>query len=82
MVFDIPKNLPVPNMFSLPLSIHDWNQLDDEFHVLIFDFASIHVYDDGAFLLFFSNDSKLKATLKGYMVAYNFSIFKEWMEVN
>jgi hypothetical protein len=76
------KALTVPNMFSLPLSIFDWNQIDDEFHVSIFDFTSTHVHDDGFLLLFFSNDPKLKTTLKGYMVTYNLSVFKEWMEVN
>ena len=75
MIFDIPSNLPVPNMFSLPSSILDWNQMHNDLLVLVFDFASGHVHDDGILLLFLPDDLKLKATLQGYMEAYHFSIY-------
>ena len=82
MIFDIPINLFVPNTSSLPSSIHDQNQMHREFFVLVFDFAGAHVYDDGVLLFFLPNDLKLKATLQGYMKAYQFSIYQEWMGVN
>jgi hypothetical protein len=63
MIFDIPKNLLVPNMSSLPSSIPNWNQMHKDLIVSVFDFAGGHVHDDGILLLFFLDDLKLKATL-------------------
>jgi hypothetical protein len=82
MIFDIPKNLPIPNMSSLPSSIPDWNQMHKDLLVSVFDFASGHAHDDGVLLLFLPDDLKLKATLQGYMEAYHFSVYQEWMGVN
>jgi hypothetical protein len=50
--------------------------------VSVFDFVGGHVHDDGVLLLFLPNDLKLKATLQGYMEAYHFSVYQEWMRVN
>jgi hypothetical protein len=82
MIFDIPKNLPIPNMSSLPSSIPDWNQMHKDLLVSVFDFAGRHVHDDGILLLFLPDDLKLKATLQGYMEAYHFLVYQEWMGVN
>jgi hypothetical protein len=82
MIFDIHNNLPIPNMSSLPSSIPDWNQMHKDLLVSVFDFAGGHVHNDGVLLLFFPDDLKLKATLQGYMEAYHFSIYQEWMGVN
>jgi hypothetical protein len=82
MIFDIPKNLPIPNMSILSSSIPNWNQMHKDLLVSVFDFASGHVHDDGVLLLFLPNDLKLKAILQGYMEAYHFSIYQEWMGVN
>jgi hypothetical protein len=82
MIFDILENLPVPNMSNLPSSIHDWNQMHKDLFVSVFDFAGGHVHDDGVLLLFLPDDLKLKATLQGYMEAYHFSVYQEWMGVN
>ena len=82
MIFDIPKNLPVPNMSNLPSSISDWNQMHEGLLVLVFYFASEYVRDDGVLLFFLPDDLKLKATLQGYMEAYHFLVYKEWMGVN
>jgi hypothetical protein len=82
MIFDIPENLHVPNMSSLPSSIPDWNQMHNDLLVSVFDFVSGHIHDDGILLLFLPNDLKLKATLQGYMEAFYFSVYQEWMGVN
>ena len=82
MVFDNSKKLSISNVSSLPSSILDWNQIDDEFLVSMFDFIGGHVHDDGVLLYFPLNDFKLKGTLKGHMEAYHFSFFKKWMGVN
>jgi hypothetical protein len=73
MIFDIPENLPIPNMSNLPSSIPDWNQMHKDLLVSVFDFVGGHVHDDGVLLLFFPDDLKLKETLQGYMEAYHFS---------
>jgi hypothetical protein len=82
MIFDIPENLLVPNMSSLPSSIPDWNQMHKDLLISVFDFAGRHVHDDGVLLLFLPDDLKLKATLQVYMEAYHFSVYQEWMGVN
>jgi hypothetical protein len=82
MIFDIPENLPVPNMFNLPSSILDWNQMHKDLLVSVFDFAGGHVHDDGILLFFLLDDLKLKATLQGYMEVYHFLVYQEWMGVN
>ena len=82
MIFDIPENLPVPNMSNLPSSIIDSNQMHKDFLASVFDFASGYVHDDRVLLLFFPDDLKLKANLQGYMEAYHFSIYQEWMGVS
>jgi hypothetical protein len=56
--------------------------MHNDLFVLVFDFAGGHVHDDGVLLLFLPDDLKLKATLQGYMEAYHFSIYEEWMGVN
>jgi hypothetical protein len=82
MLFDIPENLPVSNMSSLPSSIPDWNQMHKDLLVSVFDFAGGHVHDDGILLFFLLDDLKLKATLQGYMEVYHFLVYQEWMGVN
>ena len=82
MIFDIIKNLLVLNMSSLPSPILNWNQMHTDLLVLVFDFVDRHVHDDGVLLLFLLDELKLKATLQGYMEAYHFSVYQEWMGVN
>ncbi len=76
---DVPENLPVPN---ISISIPPWNVLDENFVDLIFDFANTHIHDDGGLLLFHAEDQSLNSKLKGFMKAYHFKVFKEWMGVN
>jgi hypothetical protein len=66
----------------LPSSIPEWNQIAKDLFVSMFDFAGVHVHDDGILLLFLPDDLKFKATLQGYMEAYYFSVYQEWMGVN
>ena len=82
MIFDILENLHVLNMSSLPSSIPDWNLMHKDLFVLVFDFAGRHVHDDGVLLLFLPDDLKLETTLQGYIKAYHFSIYQEWMGVS
>jgi hypothetical protein len=60
-IIDIPKNLPVPNLSNHATLVPDWNILHDGFFHHMFDFASIHVQDSGAILLFHADDLKIKA---------------------
>jgi hypothetical protein len=82
MIVDIPEGLPVPMVSSPPASIPGWNSIDENFLSLVFDFGSSLVHDNGALLLFYKDDLKLRADIRGYANAYHFKIFKEWTGVN
>jgi hypothetical protein len=82
IILDILENLPVPNLSSPATSVPQWNTLQVGFLDHVFDFASVHVQDRGAILLFFPNNLELKAMLRGYMTTYSFALFREWMGIN
>jgi hypothetical protein len=82
IILDIPENLPMPNLSSPATSVPPWNTLQVGFLDHVFDFASVHVQDRGAILLFFPDNLELKAMLRGYMTTYSFVLFREWMGIN
>jgi hypothetical protein len=82
MIVDIPEGLPVPIVSSPPTSVPVWNSTDINFLPLVFDFGSSLVHDTGMLLLFYKDDLKLRADIRGYAKAYHFSIFKEWTGIN
>jgi hypothetical protein len=65
ILLDIPENLPVPNLSSPATSVPPWNTLRLGFLDHVFDFASVHIQDRGAILLFFPDNLELKAKLMG-----------------
>jgi hypothetical protein len=79
MIVDVPENLSVPNISS---AIPAWNALDDGFVDLFFDFGNNHIHDNGAMVIFHSDDHHLNVMLKSFMKAYHFRVFKEWMGIN
>jgi hypothetical protein len=82
MILDIPDDLPIPHLSSPTTNVPEWNKLRPKFMDNIFDFASSHLQDAGAILLFFSDDLNLKATLRGFNNTYGFTVFREWMGIN
>jgi hypothetical protein len=98
MIVDIPEDLPVPMVSSPPTSVPDWNSEHKSFLSMVFDIGGslvhdiggslVHdiggslVHDNGMLLLFHKDDLKLRADIRGYSKAYNFSILKEWTEIN
>jgi hypothetical protein len=82
MIVDIPEGLPVP-MVSFPsTSVLEWNSEDKNLLSMVFDFGSSLVHNNGVLLLFYKDDLKLKASIRGFAKAYHFSIMKEWMGIN
>jgi hypothetical protein len=77
MILDIPDDLPVPHLSSPTTDVPQWNKLRPKFLDNIFDFASSHLQDARAILLFFSDDLNLKATLRGFNNTYGFTVFRE-----
>ena len=77
MIVDISEGLPVSIVSSPPISIPVWNSADKNLLLLVFDFGSSLVYDNGVLLLFYKDDLKLRADISGYAKAYHFSILKE-----
>ena len=67
---------------SLAISIPKWNKLRDGFLQMVFDFISSLVHGDWVLLVFHSDDLQMKVDIKGFMKAYHFSFFKEFMGVN
>jgi hypothetical protein len=82
MIVDFPKGLPVSMVSSPPTSVPEWNSDDKNFLAMVFDFGSSLVHDNGVLLLFHKDDLKLRADIRGYSKAYNFSIWKEWTGIN
>jgi hypothetical protein len=82
MIVDIPKVLPIPMVFSPPTSIPGWNSADKNFLPLVFEFGSSLVHNNGTLLVFYKDDVKLRANIRGSTKAYHFSILKEWTGIN
>jgi hypothetical protein len=78
---DISDDLPIPELSSPPSFVPEWNKRKKGFLEVLFDFANSNLHDNGAILLFFSDDLDVKVDLKGLMSAYGFLTFKEWMGV-
>jgi hypothetical protein len=82
MIMDISEGLHVPMVFSSATSVPKWNKLGDGFLQMIFYFASGLVHDNGVLLLFHLDNLQMKADIRGFIKAYHFSLFKEFLEVN
>jgi hypothetical protein len=82
MIMEIPKGLHVSMVLSPATSVPEWNKLGDGFLQTVFDFASSFVHDNEVLLLFCSDDLQMRADIKGFMKAYHFLVFKEFMGVN
>jgi hypothetical protein len=82
MILDIPDDLPVCHLSSPATAVPEWNKLRPKFLDNVFDFASVHLQDAGALLLFHSDDLNLRAILKGFNNTYGFRVYREWMGIN
>jgi hypothetical protein len=70
MIVDITEGLPVPMVSSPHTFVPEWNSEDKNFLPMVFDFGSFLVLDNGALLLFYKDDLKLRADIRGYANAY------------
>jgi hypothetical protein len=82
IIVDIPEGLHVSMVSSLAISVPEWNKLRDGFLQTVFDFASSLVHGDRVLLVFHSDDLQMRVDIKGFMKAYHFSLFKEFMGIN
>ena len=84
MNVNILEGLPI-SMVSNPLtSILEWKAKDKNFLSMVFDFGSSLIHDNGVSLLFYKDDRKLRANIRGLPLAkaYHFKILKEWTGIN
>jgi hypothetical protein len=81
-VMDLPEGLPVPDVSDPPSSVPDWNAIPPNFLEDAFEYASNHLHDDAAMLIFFADDIKVKREILGYLAGYNFMEYREWLGVN
>jgi len=79
---DILEGLPVPKVSSSPSVILPWNSIAKEFLKSAFDFASSHLSDDGALLIFHFDAAQVKLQLKSFCRTFYFKVFKKWIEIN
>jgi hypothetical protein len=82
MIVDILESLSIPMVSSPAMFILEWNKLGEDFLQTIFDFASSLLHDNEVLLLFHLDNLQLRADIRGFMKAYHFSLFKEFMELN
>jgi hypothetical protein len=82
MIVDIPEGLPVPMVSSPPSSVPQWNSEDKNFLPILFVLGSSLVHDNGVLLLFHKDDPKFRASIRGFVKAYHFSIMKDWTGIN
>lgn len=82
MIVEIPKDLHILHLSIPAIVVPNWNKLRPGFLSTIFDFVSSHVHNIRAILFFHAKNLKIKTKLKGFMKAYNFSIFRKWMGIN
>jgi hypothetical protein len=81
VIVDILDNLSVRNNSNANGEIPRWNVQKAGFLDELFDFASTHLQDDDAILLFHTGSLNLLKHLKGFQKVYRFKIHKEWMGV-
>ena len=72
MIVDILEGLLVPQLSIFATTIPAWNKLRLGFLDTIF--ASSHVYNIGAILVFHTDDLNIKTKLRGFMKAYSFFV--------
>ena len=82
MILDVPEGLPIPMVSDPSSSVSEWNKLPKRFVEIVFEFASGLVHNNGVLLFFHLDDLQMKANIRGYLKAYHFSLFKEFMGVN
>jgi hypothetical protein len=81
-VIDLPDGLPVPDVSIPPSAVPLWNAIPPSFLEDAFEYASNHLHDDAAMLMFFADDIKVKREILGYLAGYNFMEYREWLGIN
>ena len=81
-ILDLPEGLPVPEVSDPPSAVPDWNVIPPTFLEDAFEFASNHLHDDAAMLIFLADDIKVKREILGYLAGFNFMEYREWLGVN
>ena len=81
-ILDLPEGLPVPGVSDPPSAIPDWNVVPPTFLEDAFEFASNHLHDDAAMLIFLADDIKVKREIAGYLAGFGFMEYREWLGVN
>jgi hypothetical protein len=80
MIVDILKGPPIPMVSSpatfVPKCDGSWLLVDS------FDFESSFIHDNGVLLFFHLDNLQMRVDIRGFMKAYHFSLFKEFMGVN
>jgi hypothetical protein len=72
-IADMPDGLPVPNISTPRTSVPMWNLLRENWAEPIFEFARDVLQDDGAILLFYLDNPKLRASTNQSAADFRFT---------
>lgn len=82
IIADYPDGLRVPGVSDPPSQIPPWNANIPSFLNILMAFALTYLHDDGAFLLFYPDNSAVKREVAGFFKNYKFKIKDEWTVIN
>jgi hypothetical protein len=82
IIVEYPDGLRVPGVSDPPTQIPHWNREIPNFLAYMISFATVYLHDDGAFLLFYPDGSRMRRDISGYFKNYNFKIKDEWTIIN
>ncbi len=79
---NIPRNLLVPLVFTIPSKIPIWNKQVDDYIISIFNFVEKFLTTNGVVLLFHLNDLQVVKEIRSYLGSYKFQIHMKQAIVN
>jgi len=82
IIVEYPNGLPIPGISNMPSQIPHWNVNIPSFLHVMMAFSLNYLHDDGAFLLFYPNNSTLKREVVGFFKMYKLKPKDEWTIIN
>ena len=82
ILVDMPEGLPVIGVSESKFSIPLWNTLPESWLQPVFDFADMHLHDDGAFIILHPQSMEAKKTIIQHTKAYSFQKKLDSWDIN
>lgn len=78
MMGDLLEGFLLPNVSLPPTSIHPWNVYKSENIEALFEFAFVHLIDDGHLLLFVPEKKDVRDDVRTVVAYHDFVVWKDW----